>query len=243
MSNFTDLYRDLLIKQYWDKPNARAEIEFDSSRAETLRDTMLQMFDAVDIDQATGDQLDLIGRIVGLNRSIPSVIPPPPVIRFGFADNPDARTFDDLFNPVELSAPFAELFELNYTSLQLDDVSYRSLLRAKIAKNNTSAYLVADDRVSLNDVIQVIFDGFAYVIDNYNMSISLYIDTTIDVEYVSLANNTGLLPNPQGVKYRDIVQADPFGSFGFSDNPTTKGFADLFDPLQTGGTFANQVLI
>lgn len=60
-------YTDLLIKQYREKPNAKAHIEM-------LVDLFLQdgaifkMLDTFDIEKATGWQLDAIGERVGIDR-------------------------------------------------------------------------------------------------------------------------------------------------------------------------------
>lgn len=240
MSEFTDLYVDLLIKQYWEQTNAPAEISMQAGTWETIRDGLLQMFDALDIDLAVGDQQDLIGRIVGLSRSVPSVVA---VFRFGFDDNPDSRTFDDRFAPVDVSAPFADRFEADFTTLQLDDEAYRSFLRAKIAKNNGSAIMVEDFRLSLQDIVRVAFVDQAYVIDNQDMSLSLYIDTTVELEYVRTVLSLDLLPRPQGVRYKEVIQSLAVGAFGFADDPDALGFADRFDAGVAGGIFAERIQV
>lgn len=68
MTAFTDAYRDLLIKQYWDKLNARAEIELQAGGWEAIRDIYAGFITEFDLDTATGDRLDLIGEIVGITR-------------------------------------------------------------------------------------------------------------------------------------------------------------------------------
>jgi hypothetical protein len=71
MSDFTDAYRDLLIKQYWDQPNARAEIELQASTWEAIRDVYNDFYTAFDLDTASGVQLEVLGAIVGLPRNRP----------------------------------------------------------------------------------------------------------------------------------------------------------------------------
>jgi hypothetical protein len=68
VTDFTDAYRDLLIKQYWDKPRARAEIELQAATWEPIRDILAQFGPEFDVDTGTGDRLDILGRIVGIRR-------------------------------------------------------------------------------------------------------------------------------------------------------------------------------
>lgn len=66
--SFESEYRDLLIKQYWQQPNATAEIELKAGTWARVFEWLNSFPDAFDLDLATGDRLDIIGRIVGLDR-------------------------------------------------------------------------------------------------------------------------------------------------------------------------------
>lgn len=66
--SFESEYRDLLIKQYWEKPKARAEIELQASTWSRIFEWLDSFPEAFDLDLATGDRLDIIGNIVGLDR-------------------------------------------------------------------------------------------------------------------------------------------------------------------------------
>ena len=241
MSDFTQTYVDLLLKQYWEKPRAVAEIELQASTWEAIRDQLASFLPAFDLDTATTDRLDIIGRIVGLPRSVPLVIAK---IAFGFDENVNARTFDDKFAVLPLAgvAPFLDKFEPAWTTLELDDNDYRLFLRAKIAKNAGSAYLVSDTRTSLQDVINAAFEGQAYVLDKKDMTLVLYVSPAFDLERLLAIRQMGLLPKPQGVRYDVIVQAAPGETFGFADNVNSLAFADKFDSGQVGGRFALKVI-
>lgn len=240
MSDLTRYYEDLLIKQYWEKPQARAEIVAMVSPLVGSVGTFLQFKEAFDLDQAVGDQLDIIGKIVGASRIVDSVVPK---IHFGFDGNPNARGFASKFDSLRVSAPFYSKFQPAYTALQLDDDAFRFYIRARIASNAASAYMVSDDRVSVQDVINTAFDGLAYVIDRQDMSLSLYVSVQFDESRLRLVLNQNLLPKPQGVRYAVIVQATSGETFGFSNNPNAKGFASKFDPSRVGGVFARKVII
>lgn len=240
MSTFTDAYVDLLIKQYWDQPNARAEVDALASQWEPAHTLYGAFPSAFDVDIATGDRLDIIGRIVGLPRVVPFVLAK---VAFGFSENPNGRRFDDKFLSIVGSGPFQDRFAPAYSDLTLDDATYRLFIKAAIARNNGSAYLVSDSRTSIQDVISALFDGHAYVLDKRDMTLVLYVSPLFDLELMAAILTLDLLPKPQGVRYDVVIQAAPGETFGFSDNLSALGFADKFDITQAGGRFALKVII
>lgn len=239
MSFETD-YQNLLIKQYWEKPKAYAEIGLQAGTWERVFDWFNSFVTEFDLDNATGDRLDIIGRVVGQSRIVPQAVPK---LAFGFDENPNARGFDDKFVVVVDRAPFQDKFSRAYTDLQLDDNNYRLFIRARISKNIGSPYLVEDEAVSIGDAVQTLFEGLAYVIDNKNMMLTLYVSATYNIDILTAIVRIGLLPKPQGVGYL-VVQADVGETFGFSDNVNSQPFANKFDlATEPGGKFANKVII
>ena len=240
MSFETD-YANLLIKQYWEKPKAYAEIEMKASSWRRTFEWLDSFTDEFDLDTATGARLDIIGRIVGIRRTVPFVVPK---IAFGFDENVSARGFDDKFSPLADRAPFQDKFERAYTSLQLDDTAYRFFIRARIAKNVGGPYLADDQGLAIQEVVGTLFDGLAYVIDKKDMTLTLYVSPQYNLDNLRAILRLALLPKPQGVRYAVIVQAGPGETFGFSDNVNALPFADKFDLTnQPGGRFANKVVI
>lgn len=239
--SFESEYRDLIIKQYWDKPKARAEIEMQAGTWRRTFEWLESFLVEFDLDNATGDRLDIIGRVVGLSRRVPFVLDK---IAFGFDENDNARGFDDKFTgPLVNTAPFLNKFERPYTTLQLNDNDYRFFLKAKVAKNAAAAYMVSDTEISIQDVISTVFDGAAYAIDQKDMSLTLYVSPVYDLERLRAVRRLGLLPKPQGVRYDIIIQAAPGETFGFADNPNALGFANKFDLAnEPGGRFALKVI-
>lgn len=199
MTAFTQAYVDLLIKQYWDKPNAIAEIEAQAATWEAIRDVLAGFGDAFDLDTAVGAQLDILGKRVGLLRS--------------------AR--------IEFS----------------DDDEYRFFIGLQISRNNSSAFMISDERTSIQEVIQFAFDKLAYVLDNKNMSLTLYISSTFDIDRLLLILELGILPKPQGVSYIVVMYEDPDLPFGFAELgealPTdVDGYAELGDIPLEGGVYS-----
>lgn len=239
--SFESEYADLLIKQYWEKPKAYAEIEMKAGGYRRVFEWLRSFLDEFDLDQATGDRLDIIGRIVGINRIVPLVVPK---IAFGFDENPNARGLDDKFQSIADAAPFQDKFERAYTDLQLDDNDFRFFIRAKIAKNIGSPYLVDDNGLSIQEAVNTLFEGLAYVLDNQDMTLTLYVSPQFNLDRLNAIISLELLPKPQGVPYALVIQAGPGETFGFDDNPNALPFANKFDlDNEPGGRFAEKVLI
>ena len=68
--DFIDEYVALLIMQYSDSPNAVAEIELLMRTWSKVYDFFISFFDEFDLDQAYGDRLDIIGKLVGVSRIV-----------------------------------------------------------------------------------------------------------------------------------------------------------------------------
>lgn len=235
MAAFTDQYLLYLIKQYWEKPKAKAEIGMLLDSWSDIADFLLNFGTNFDIDNAEGEVLDLIGRIVGLNRQVNSVVP---VSYFGFSLNPNAKGFWSVSNQNRNSAPFFRLDQATFTPFQLQDPEYREFLKIKIAKNTASPFLASDEKVSLQQVVFDAFNGRAYVVDNKDQTLTLYVSPTVDETTLRLIINLDILPRPITFSYRIIIQAEPDQTFGFSKNPNAKGFASISDPSRVGGYFA-----
>lgn len=160
---FIEQYTRLLIKQYWEKPLARAEIELLSGTWSEIFSLFASWDDAFDLDSATGDRLDKIGSLVDLRRTA-----------YGL--------------------PFS-------------DEDYRFFLRLKIANNVVYGTMIDEERLSIQDVVQFAFSGNAYVKDNYDMSLSIFIGFGFPEETIQQIVSLGLLPKPAAVRYKDVVQA------------------------------------
>lgn len=197
--SFVSEYKDLLIKQYWEKTKAPAEIELKAGVFERVIGWLDSILDEYDLDTATGHRLDVIGKIVGIKRRA-------------------------LFFP------------------SVTDEEYRFFLKVKIAKNVGTAFLVSDDDVSIQDVILTAFDGDAYVVDNQNMTLTLYVAPSFDLSALERVIELDLLPKPQAVRYDVVIQAVPGENFGFANNPDAQGFDSKFDAAYEGGLLARKVI-
>lgn len=240
MSTYTNEYLLYLIKQYYEKPKAKAEMQMLIESWEVISNFIKEFGTNIDIDNAYGETLDLIGRIVGLPRQVNEIVP---IVFFGFSNNPNSKGFSSKFNADREGAPFYSKFASSRTSYQLQDPEYRKFLKIKIAKNSCSPYLVSDGRPSLQQVVFDAFDGGAYVVDRKDHSLALYVTPTVSEADLRLILSLDILPRPITFSYTVIYRAAVGDTFGFSNNPNSKGFASKFDPSREGGKFLRKFIL
>ena len=235
--SFIDEYTNLLIKQYYEKPKAKAEVEAYASIFSDVYDFFNAFLPEFDIDEATGNRLDIIGGWVGISRIVPNILPK---IYFGFSNNPNARGFGSINDLSRVGGPFKSIHESSRTNLQLSDVDYRFFILVKIARNSCRAVMKNDTFTSLQDVIQLIFPEGAYVVDTLNMGLNLYLYGDVVLQKLEILISLDLLPRPQAVRY-NIINLPKLPAFGFSNNVKSAGFGSLNNPARVGGYFARIV--
>lgn len=205
MSEYTQQYISRLISQYENKPNASAEVELLASIAERVFEFLGDMPDKYDIDNATGAQLDVIGKWLGQSRKLPKAIPE---IRFGFTVTSNSRGFDSKFDGTFEGAPFASKFRADFSDLELADPEYRIYLKLKGAYNNTHSVITEDNdytKPTLQDAVEIAF-GDAWIEDNLNMTLTVYIGSQGEKSRIEPIRALDLIPRPQGVEITDFVE-------------------------------------
>lgn len=227
-------YEQLLIKQYWDQPNARAEVALKADFALSIKTFLDNLANSFDLDVAVDDRLDKIGKLVGISRNIPLSVPK---VLFGFAGYPATKGFSSKTDPLQQGAPFRSKFEPNYTDSQLNNNDFRKLIKAKIAKNTVRAFMAGEG--SLQYVINVLFDGQGRAFDNYDMTLNLQLPYSYDAILFNAIKTLDLLPRPNGVKYRTIYKSSP-ESFAFRGY-AGRGFSSKTTG-RAGGPFARKII-
>ena len=188
-------YAGLLIIQYANKPKAIADTKLGCSIY--TGDFLVGDIDGIfDVDTAVGVQLDLIGKIVGLNR-----------IAYGFDfalkyfslddyETPmDTRVgygFSDIDTPTE--AIFKDYEQTRHSVYAMTDAQYRKMLKLKIVLN----YGVSTDK-QFDDILYELFGDGIKVVDNLDMTGTI----TVQHEYETdgkLIEFLSLFPKPLGVK-------------------------------------------
>lgn len=137
MANTIDDYLNLITSEFRDKPKFVDTVTADVSLPVHIQDLLLSMIPLFDIDVAVGDQLDILGKWIGLSRQI--TVPIPNVYFSWDADYTlgwDYGTWKGDQTPGAVTV--------------LPDDAYRTLLKAKIAANHwdgtiDGAYAVWDE--------------------------------------------------------------------------------------------------
>lgn len=139
MNDFIQQYINLLIKQYFNQPNAKGEIENSATMFGNIKETADELLEQYDIDQATGKTLDLIGALVGIKRTEPE-----------FNDDDTYRFFIKVKIAKNTSSAF--MVSQNKTGLQ-DAIRFAFDNNAYIVdKKNMSLDLYISEEISLNTI-------------------------------------------------------------------------------------------
>lgn len=233
-----EYYKNLLIIQYNNKPNAKATIEA-LIYAIVADSIILAVRDGYDVDTAVGEQLNTLGKYIGVDRFYEGVDLTGDF--FGFADatnvggvSANIIGLNDAQNP-DKEGNFLSSDDTLSTNFILDDDTYRTLLRFQIIQNasNYSTKSIID---SINDT----FDN-VIVIDNQNMTGTYIINGSNSLIEVLIYKD--LLPKPMGVRL-EVIRGEAF--FGFADatnldasNTYLKGFNDATAGFTQDGKFLN----
>lgn len=145
------------------------------------------MYGSYDVDNVTGDMLDIIGRIVGVPR---------PILRaaefdvFGYAGNDSYTNYN--------IAPYIGDGEAMDAPLNND--LYRKLVKAKIARNISDG--TADSIIQLVEII--IGVKVTSLVSNIDKSFDIGIASELDNTTLYLIENFDLIPRPQGTRIGEI---------------------------------------
>lgn len=207
-----EYYKNLLIMQYRDKPKAIAHTGNVLS-AGMIYDTAISVRDGFNIETAVGAQLDIIGKWLGVGRTITGTT----FTRayYGYALYGDTTPF--LFNPMLLygaeppDAQFRDYKESTQSLYDLTDEEYRIILKLAIVRNTSNASVK-----TIDDILNVLFGTECYFIDRMNMTVVSYMVGEKWSRIFQIAKTTGLLPNPAGVGTSLIVVPDIDNIFSYS---------------------------
>lgn len=140
------------------------------------------------VDSAQGDQLDTIGRWVGVPRVVPNVIPLP---YFGFQSQPEALTWGELGSP-EIGGFWRESGVSGNYGAALDDATYRTVIKAQIYRNHCTG--------SIEDAYHIVGMLTALPVqirDRLNMQVEVTFPPETDLMIIELVRM--LFPRPAGV--------------------------------------------
>ncbi|MDQ7745457.1 DUF2612 domain-containing protein [Hydrogenophaga pseudoflava] len=229
--NHTEIGLSRVALQYQESPKFLAWLRALLAYSDEIETLFQKMALQVDIDQAEGVNLDVIGVIVGRSRIIESSIP---VGFFGFEDQPGVLSYGEEGFP-GIGGRFRDETEPAFASSVLADPEYRLLLKAKIIKNHSHGYTeeVLDGLSTLIPGAPVVAD------DNGLMLMQVGIGRELRFWEQVLIKEEDLLSRPAGVLINSYTHWDGSAYFGFEGQPGALGFGEEGNPA-IGGKLAEE---
>lgn len=230
-----EYYSNLLIIQYHQKAKAKATVELFSSIL-YMNNLNEDIRNAFDIDTAVGQQLDWIGKYVGVDRFYEvqefadnlfgmityDEVDSPPTDRQGFtdyanfdSDDGDWLTYNDIISQTN----------------KLPDAEYRIILKLKIIQNNSNHSVK-----QIDDSLFAFFGTEVVMTDNQDMTMTYFVPND-KTAILTVALQKGVLPKPMGVGLITVERdRDVFAFYVGSSVPTgVQGFSQYSDFDQQKG--------
>ena len=212
-------YVNLLIIQYADKPNAKQQIE-DYTRGIVNNDIFGQIQDAFNLDTAVGDQLDILGKYIGIDRNgqqqeITEGIDFFSVLADDVTKNDDAVGTVDSTQFLNFTSHIlcAELTD-STTSQVLDDEAYRFILKLRIIQN-----AINHSDKEIDDAITQVFEGDLIPSSADGTMTMTYLVSSESLTFTIIALQKEALPKPMGVRLAYLIEKPPTQDFfGFMVN-------------------------
>lgn len=183
-------YADLLIWQYRHKPKALKTMQLLERLFSQGFNELYTLQNVLNIEEAIGHQLDLVGKHIGQSRVINGY-----QLRkfFGFRGSPHAMPFAK--NGIGGGEWYRKRDPLG-DSVRLDDSDYRFLLKCQILKNYQNG--------TLSNIIQAcrfVFGQECNATDNGNMTVTIDIPSQKLNSFKRFAvENFDILPRQSGIK-------------------------------------------
>lgn len=232
---FCDTARARITDQFRGKPIMDKYLQLLLEGKRELQDVMLDVMQLRSIDTAVGNQLDVIGVIVGRPRGL---VTAELFTYFGFEGSGQGGSFGSLTDP-SVGAPWYSIGAPTNRSRPPSDEEYRLILKSKIIKNRTLSrpedvieayrFLFGASQVTLTEM------GTASVRIGIGKILS-----AVERGLLFDLNGVGsLLPKTVGVEYTysEFQSNRVFATEGF---PGGVGTGDLNDP-SSGGILSNLI--
>lgn len=214
VKDYAEIARTRITEQFKGKENIDRLMRMWLEGYQEIQEVILELFGVLDIDSARGEQLEIIGEIVGQPREVVEI---DVTGYFGFEGNTAAKSFGSLDN--DQGGIYYSLRDPLTGSVVLSDSLYRSFIKAKIIDNNAGGS-AEDIIVAAKEILGV---DYVEITENGNASMSINIGRRAwndpqhtafpGLDEAALARK--LLPFPVGVKINFIdepVKASPLTS-------------------------------
>lgn len=212
--------RDLVINQLGDSPTYDAVLQWLADNFDRLQD-ILDYVQTINVYEARGVWLDLIGAIVGQSREIPDAIT---YEYFGYLGQPAATGYGQ-------ARYFQHGDPLTASSI-LPDTEYRKVILARVARN-------------LGDISAVgVVEGLQNIVNTQSIfvergtsggSFRVYIGAELDSNSRAIIATLDIIPRGAGIGVSLITSGEPSRTFGYRDQiPDFAGYAIPVEDTTTG---------
>lgn len=204
-----------------------------------IQEALKQVMQLRSIDTAEGEQLDVIGRIVGQEREL---IDAEMLEYFGFDGYPESQSYGDLEN-TSTGGFYYSLGTPLTGSVLLNDEQYRLFIKAKILKNTTFAtpedFLGFVKFVFGTEINNVLAEGDAEFTILIGKELNSFERALLTYKTKYQNFDAPFVPKPVGVRINyGYFPSDNF--FAYQGAPGAKGFGDVFD-TSVGGKYAGLI--
>ena len=186
------------------------------------------------LDTAVGEQLDILGRIVGQDRVL---VGADTFKYFGFDGSTLSSTFGSTYNGA-LGGYWYSYGKPVGGNIRLNDTQYKLFIKAKIKKNTTDGTVE-----SVLDFLGFVFGLKGFLVSSSGGNATIRISRTLSsferslIEFVG-ADGSYFLPRPLGVQLT-IQEPESDGTLGFLGTPLALGMVSLYAINPTGGVFGS----
>lgn len=200
---------NFIIWQYRTKPKALGTIRAIYAETDNTFKNVVQVVDILNIDDATGYALDLVGKHVGVSRVLPTAIAKE---YFGWLKDKTALSFG--------IGEFYRHGDALHASVVLNDSDYRFFIKARITKNYQTGEIS-----NIVKSIKFMIGEHGNIIDAQNMTMNVLVNgDQLNSLTLYAISKLDILARPVGVMYQYLVlmNNEPFGfmhdkhSYGFN---------------------------
>lgn len=189
-------YVELLIMEYFGLPKASGTIQAYVTQA--IADMIvLQVRAGFSLATATGRQLDAIGELLGLQRSVPGFVPGQPEFAMPSYNDGAAGTYIGFarYSGIQPNGHWARYTDTP-TAYIMTDGQFAEFIQFNIAVRASDYSLK-----SLADIFFAFFGTLVVITDNLNMTMTYTHDATNDPGVLfAILDYLELLPHPAGVQ-------------------------------------------
>ncbi|CDG20705.1 conserved protein of unknown function [Xenorhabdus poinarii G6] len=197
-------YLKLVTPQHRTAPKFVYHIDLITRSLSDIAETVHQLNEAFSLDHAVGVQLDAVGEWIGLSRYVKT-----PIVGVYFSLDTETLGFDQ--------GSWKRRYDSDSGFTELDDETYRTLLRVKIEANHWDGSSEMLERIYQ----RILPDRNAriFFVDNQDMSMDVFLTGSEIPEVIKAVIRQGYLNiKPQSVQVNNYINSSTGALFGFDIN-------------------------